>query len=262
MKKQQLFYKKTILTLLLCFVAFYLQALTFTVGDITYNTLSTNTVEVGDNHTATGAIDIPNTVENDGSVYTVVSISAQAFSTSDAFGGPGSTITSITISDSVTSIGTNAFKSCSNLASVVIGNSVTSIGYQAFNGCSNLASVVIGNSVTSIGDYAFSFCTVLTSITFPNSVTSIGSGAFNYCPALKSITIGNSVTSIGDYNFNYCPALTRINSLALIAPTLGLNPFIGTTVRTNIDLYVPSGSQTSYTNTWGTFKSMYFPEIG
>ena len=102
---------------------------------------------------------------------------------------------------SVTSIGSYAFNYCSGLTSVTIGNSVTSIGTQAFEGCSGLTSVTIGNSVTSIGDCAFADCYGLTSVTIPNSVTSIGGAAFYGCSGLIFVNIGNSVTSIGAYAF-------------------------------------------------------------
>ena len=48
---------------------------------------------------------------------------------------------------SVTSIGGMAFYECSGLTSVTIGNSVTSIGYAAFYWCSGLTSVTIPNRV-------------------------------------------------------------------------------------------------------------------
>ena len=75
-----------------------------------------------------GEIVIPESVEHDGTAY------------------------------SVTSIGDDAFRGCSGLTSVTIGNSVTSIGDGAFFGCSGLTSVTIPNSVTSIGDRAFYGC--------------------------------------------------------------------------------------------------------
>ena len=59
---------------------------------------------------------------------------------------------------SVTSIGDYAFCNCSGLTSVTIGNGVTSIGEFAFYGCSDLTSVSIPNSVTSIGSSAFQHC--------------------------------------------------------------------------------------------------------
>ena len=46
---------------------------------------------------------------------------------------------------SVTSIGDYAFQNCSALTSVTIPNSVTSIGEEAFDDCSRLTSVSIPN---------------------------------------------------------------------------------------------------------------------
>ena len=104
-----------------------------------------------------GEIVIPESVEHDGTAY------------------------------SVTSIGDDAFRGCSGLTSVTIGNSVTSIGDGAFFGCSGLTSVTIPNSVTSIGDSAFEGCDALTSVTIGKGVTNIGYGAFGYCSNLHGI---------------------------------------------------------------------------
>ena len=82
---------------------------------------------------------------------------------------------------SVTSIGDFAFNGCSGLPSVTIPNSVTSIGEGAFRWCDGLTSVTIPNSVTSIEQSAFRGCDGLTSVTIPNSVTSIGYDAFEGC---------------------------------------------------------------------------------
>ena len=112
---------------------------------------------------------------------------------------------------SVTYIGGEAFRNCRGLTSVTIPNSVTSIGYKAFSGCSGLTSVTIPNSVTSIGESAFSGCSGLTSVTIPNSVTNIGDYAFNECSGLTSVTIGNGVESIGNRAFSGCSGLEVLN---------------------------------------------------
>ena len=187
-----------------------------------------------------GEVVIPESVEHEGTAYSVTSIGGWAFRYCDG-------LTSVTIPNSVTSIGNYAFQYCDGLTSVTIGNSVTSIGDNAFYDCSRLTSVhiydiaawcdidfsnyesnplsyahhlylngeevkdlVIPNSVTSIGDDAFHGCSALTSVTIPNSVTSIGHGAFLGCSGLTLVTIPNSVTSIGSCAFSCCSGLTSV----------------------------------------------------
>ena len=182
-----------------------------------------------------GEVVIPESVEHEGTAYSVTSIGYGAFSScygltsvtipnsvtsigSSAFSNC-SGLTSVTIPNSVTSIGNDTFYRCSGLTSVTIGNSVTSIGVRVFEYCSDLTSVTIGNSVTSIGEYAFYECSGLTSVTIPNSVTSIGEEAFSGCSGLTSVTIGNGVESIGEWAFYGCSGLTSVtipNSVTII----------------------------------------------
>ena len=187
-----------------------------------------------------GEVVIPESVEHEGTAYSVTSIGDRAFYWCSG-------LTSVTIPNSVTNIGEYAFYSCSGLTSVTIGNSVTSIGSWCFYECSGLTSVhisdiaawcnidfdhltsnplfhahhlymngeevkdlVIPKSVTSIGDDAFLHCSGLISVTISNSVTSIGEGAFIGCSGLTSVTIGNSVTSIGNSAFERCSGLTSV----------------------------------------------------
>ncbi|MBR5576472.1 MAG: leucine-rich repeat domain-containing protein [Bacteroidaceae bacterium] len=157
---------------------------------------------------------------------------------------------------SVTSIGEQAFWDCSGLTSVTIPNGVTSIGFQAFWNCSGLTSVTIGNSVTSIGEQAFYKCSGLTSVTIPNSVTSIGEQAFWNCSGLTSVTIGNSVTSIGFQAF-YSTALKNVYCYAENVPSTGGDVFLSSNYS-NATLYVPAGSIESYKNTepWSVFGTI------
>ena len=191
--------------------------------------------------TYSGEVIIPESVEHEGTAYSVTSIGGGAFYACSG-------LTSVTIPNSVTIIEAWAFHGCSGLTSVhisdlsawfnidfadsysnplfsahhlylngeevkdlVIPNSVTSIGDIAFHNCRSLTSVTIPNSVTSIGDCAFYDCFRLTSVTIPNSVTSIGGSAFSDCSGLTSVTIGNSVTSIGSYAFYECSGLTSVH---------------------------------------------------
>lgn len=113
-----------------------------------------------------GNIEIPNTVVNQNTSYTV------------------------------TSIGERAFFRCTELTSVTVPNQITEIEYEAFQ-WSGLTSINIPNSVIKIHSGAFGNCSNLTSITIPNSVTYIGPGAFYFCSNLSEINISNSITELG-----------------------------------------------------------------
>ena len=213
-----------------------------------------------------GEVVIPESVEHEGSAYSVTSIGDGAFN--DCSG-----LTSVTIPNSVTSIGDCAFEDCDGLSSVhisdiaawcnidfvshfysnplyyaehlylngeevkdlVIPNSVTSIGYRAFGYFSGLSSVTIPNSVTSIEYCAFEGCSGLTSVTIGNSVTSIGYWAFRGCSGLTSVTIPNSVTSIGGEAFYGCSGLTSV-AIGNSVTSIGNQTFYGCSGLTSVTI--------------------------
>ena len=219
----------------------------FKSGELCYNIISNNTVEVTEgNYSNLSITIIPKTVIFNNITYSVTSIGIAAFS--DCSG-----LTSVTILNSVTSIESGAFYDCNELSSVSIGSSVTSIGEDAFFGCNNLkfntydnahylgnvenpyvvlfeaknkniTSCVINNNCRVINDMAFYDCQ-LAQISIPNSVISIGRYAFGYCK-LTSVTIPNSVTSIGEFAFSDCKKLKSVsipNSITSIVGGVFLN---------------------------------------
>ena len=143
---------------------------------------------------------------------------------------------------SVTSIGSNAFYWCSELTSIYIPNSITSISNFAFYGCSGLTNIYIPNSITSIGSFAFDGCSGLTSIYIPNSVTSIGWQAFYGCRKLTTIHIPNSVTSIGFRAFYECSGLNSIYCYATNPPECDDISFSSYSAT----LHVPAASLADY----------------
>ena len=191
--------KRITLFFALLLTATTMMAEKFTMGNLTFKTLSDTEVELvgADNGITNIYLNSPITYQ--GKSYSVTSIGDKAFADC-------SSLTSITIPNSVTSIGDWAFEDCSSLTSITIPNSVTRIGEAAFAGCKGLTSITIPNSVTSIGYEAFKYCSGLTSITIPNCVTSIGERAFYLCYSLTSVTVP-SHTKIGIAAF---PEHTRI----------------------------------------------------
>ena len=139
--------KRTTFILTLLLSAVTMMAEKFTLGKLSFKTLSDTVVML---------VDADNSITN---IYLNSPITYQGKSYS------------------ITSIGEYAFADCFSLTSITIPNSVTSIGTGAFNGCESLTSITIPNSVTSIGYYAFYYCESLRSVTVP-SHTKIGTDAF------------------------------------------------------------------------------------
>lgn len=123
---------KLLLALFAVLLTAPLFAESFQVGDLYYNTIASNEVEIiddaGDSYSNLTAVTIPETITYKGKTY------------------------------SVTSIGDYAFSYCSGLQSIIIPNSVTSIGDAVFHSCSGLKSITIPNSVMNIGNFAFLYC--------------------------------------------------------------------------------------------------------
>lgn len=171
-----------------------------------------------------GDITIPETVNDNGVVYTVVGIGSYAFS--------NSSITSISMPNTIRFIDDCAFLSCSSLTSLELPNKLESIGEYIISNTA-ITHIKIPNSVTKIANYAFaaysfglSPCRLesidlselsssitelpecmfsssnLKSIEIPNTITSIGKSVFSGCRDLVSVTIPNSVKSIGKEAFN------------------------------------------------------------
>lgn len=162
----------------------------------------TNPVNSGYYSYVSGDVDIPSTVDNNGTTYTVTVIDWYAFNQCAA-------LTSVIIPNTVRLIQGGAFQSCVGLNSVTIPNSVTQIQSYAFDGCTSLSSVAIPNSVTLIGTEAFQNCTALTTIVLPDSLIYLDWGAFRNS-GLTAVTIPASVNQIGNAVFSGCNNLTSI----------------------------------------------------
>ena len=155
---------------------------TFTVGDLNYQVNPdgvsvTVTGHALDYEHATGALNIPESVNYQGTDYAVTNIGNAAFLYYFY-------LTSLTLPNSLTTIENSAFAYCSGFTGdLIIPNSVITIEESAFFTCYSFdGDFVLGNSLTTIGDGAFNSCDGLHGVlNIPSSVKSIGTLAFRYC---------------------------------------------------------------------------------
>ena len=220
---------------LLIFIIFLIntiQAWAFTVDGINYSITSSknNLVEVTgyDKKAALKTINIPNTVNFNGKVYSVTGISGSAFSGS-------SDIVSVTLPNSIEVINYFAFRNCKNLTSITLSSNLTTIGHEAFQSCESLSSISLPNSLTTIDYGAFRGCTMLASIHIPAGVENISLGTFTNCINLASVTLPNGLLTIGDGAFSGCEKLVSID-IPHGVTTLGKNAFINCTMLESVSI--------------------------
>ena len=216
----------------------------FTAGDLNYQVnpdgVSVTVMGHVDGYNATGALNIPESVNNEGTDYAVTTIGNSAFLYCFY-------LTSLTIPNSVTTIEDGAFAYCSGFTGdLVIPNSVVTIGPSAFFTCYSFdGDLVIGNSVTTIGEYAFDDCNGMHGVlNIPSNVTSIGLDAFRYCD-FGGITV-DPANPVFDSRDN-CNAIIRTSTNELVTgcvntviPTsvtsIGENAFSGLDGLTSISI--------------------------
>lgn len=197
-----------------------------------------------------GIIQIPNTIEYNGLIYSVTAVDKCAFINC----GP---IKKVIIPDTITIIGEEAFKNC-GLEEVKLSNTLEGIGAASFSCCRSLKAIDLPDSVIRIGNDAFSNCDQLNSIKFPNSIEIIESNTLIGCSKLSSITIPSSVKGIQSHAFgNYYYSLYGGTfSLTLIMesktpPKVGPDFIISEKISHNklmVTIIVPKGALEAYMN--------------
>ncbi|CDB83286.1 putative uncharacterized protein [Bacteroides clarus CAG:160] len=195
--------------------------------------------------TYTGTLDIPETIEADGTTYTITGLDEQALMGCR-------TLTNVILPSTVQTLGEGAFAICTTLASIELPEGITELPVGCFGYCPKLATVTIPSTVKSIGKMAFQGCSALTGLTLPEGLETIGEYAFFECSnsAFTSITIPSTVQRIGEKAFGGRDAasyskITEYHLKSSIPPTLdgmlyqaadGVSPII----------YVPTGSKAAY----------------
>lgn len=179
---------------------------------------------------------IPETIEFQGGVRTVVGIGDEAFYYCTS-------VTGVKIPDTVTSIGKNAFTGCNKLASINIPDAVTSIGNAAFQGCEKLQTVNFGSEskLTALGNYVFAGCTSLSNITLPSKLESIGDAGFWGCESLAKVEMPESVKTIGKMAYYFCTGLNTQDCIVLTANIEEIGEFAFSSTRKEY-ISAPEGS--------------------
>lgn len=190
--------KKTFVLTLALFVALVSFADSFNKKGINYETTSQTEVQVVGGNGVNGAVDIPESVSNNGHNYRVTAIRHNAFEGNNH-------ITSVTIPRSVTKIEWSAFNRCQGLTTVIDNSSVEVMDGYIFTDCSNLTVVRLSNALKRIGQRSFAN-TALTSIALPEGFEGFGDQSFCGCRSLSSVYYsGNNCLAIEGSTFADTP---------------------------------------------------------
>lgn len=231
--------KKILLIIAYCIFSFNVFA-AFEVDGIYYSIYSSTnkTVSVAENQYE-GVLVIPSSITYNGSVYSVVEISSNAFFDC-------TNLLSVTVPSSVTFIGENAFRGCSNLNELILedGEEAIEIFYQYYNGGYvkdsfygvPVQKLYLGREIngrTSGGRYT-------------------GYPFYTATSSLQYLTIGSKVTRINSYCLNVCPNIKEIISLAIMPPTNGIG------APEECKLYVPLDCKNRYSknSSWNKYTDI------
>lgn len=162
------------------------QAVTFDIGNLRYNVISSSPAEVEVKgilpSQTTGDIIIPSSVEYEETTYQVTKIATSGFSTFNQ-------ITTVTVPASVSVVGNTAFNECSALTAVTFDPqcSFSTIGNSCFYSCTKLKTISLPSKITEIKSSAFYNCSKLNTII----ITSASAPATIASSAFTGVTLGN-----------------------------------------------------------------------
>ena len=231
--------KRLVLSLFLVFAATTMIAEEFTIGKLTFTTISPTNVELSYADKSVTQLYLNPTVTYNGRTYNLVQIGLGAFMDCkdlsaitipssvqcirvDAFGGTALYNNPANWTNGVLYINNCLIEADENIVGDYrIKANTRLIADNAFQSCSYLSSVTIPGGVKVIPNGMFYDCTSLTSVDIPNGVTRIGefnsleildhsNGVFDGCTSLRYISIPNDVRIIGDAAFKSCHSLRSI----------------------------------------------------
>ncbi len=169
--------------------------------------------------TLSGVVQIPSTIDNDGTTFTITSIGESAFNGS-------SNVAEFVLPSTLKRIKAFAFAKCNKLEKITIPSSVSSIGYNPFNNCERLSYIDVEeeNTIFTSVDGVLISTNVENSklicypsgkknniYTVPEGVISVGPYAFMGAWSLSEVTVPDGTKNIGVYSFTGCTNLLRLN---------------------------------------------------
>ena len=171
-----------------------------------------------ENNTYSSIVEIPSTVDYNGSTY------------------------------KVNAIGYGAFCNCEHLITVIIPNTILSIGVAAFS-TSNIKYITIPSSVMTIDEDAFHSCVGLKEVNLEEGTKWLEAGVFAYCINLKNIVLPSTISSLGESCFEDCTGLTSLECRAITPPDC--EKYVFDAVNKQIPVYVPAESLSAYKSATG-----------
>lgn len=198
-------YKRiTSLVLISILTLCYLQAYDLEIDGIYYNANINDmelTVTKGDN-TYTGIINIPETTEYKGKIFTVVEIGSGAFASSN--------VEKVLLPSTIIDISSGAFDGCLNLQEVRLPEGLKTIGSYAFSGCRKLKEISIPSSVWKIGSNPFTNSGLRKAVIQDGENDISLNNVFEYTN-LEYIYIGRDIAYNGEYRPFYKTFLAQVN---------------------------------------------------
>lgn len=168
---------------------------------------------------------IPETVEFDGTNYTVVAIGDLAFCQSSEVNSieiPASikkigdasfaeaSIQSVKFNEGLEEIGLSCF-AYSPIREIELPKSVNKMGYMVFVDCDELTKANLDCAIEKVEDSLFYGCDKLKEVTLGNNLTEIRLAAFYECVALEEIAIPEGVETIDMSVFYGCSSLRKVS---------------------------------------------------
>ncbi|MDE7426651.1 MAG: leucine-rich repeat domain-containing protein [Muribaculaceae bacterium] len=192
-----------------------------------------------------GDITVPETVENEGSTYTVESIEQEAFRFS--------AITSLIINAKISVLPKRICYSCNKLETIELPDGLEEIDEGAFYNCHSLVTVNLPQSLKILRRELFYACRSLKEIIIPDGAEIVDAYGVCYgCESLMSFHFPENYTSkVLNYNdmFNGCASLTevtgceniRINAIRTFSGCKSLNKIVIPHLSSNIENECYSG---------------------